>query len=250
MSTADAATTERQRQPLAFRLYVTAILGVALAFVPAGVAYVVHDPLEAVAWVLFISAASLLTVPMLPKVDVDAGLGAPVSVAAAVILGPPLALVVNLVSVAGERELSGATGPPPQELLRPAPLGRERFAEAVRLALRDLRRPDRLRGNALMGSALAAGLDGASPDRLVATLLAGIEQIGQEPRAGTLHRVLDRTFVRGAPTQEAAAEVLGLPLSTYRRHLARALERLTDLLWAVEIGQVRLGAGEHRSVTR
>jgi len=107
VSTADAATTERQRQPLAFRLYVTAILGVALAFVPAGVAYVVHDPLEAVAWVLFISAASLLTVPMLPKVDVDAGLGAPVSVAAAVILGPPLALVVNLVSVAGERELSG-----------------------------------------------------------------------------------------------------------------------------------------------
>lgn len=149
----------------------------------------------------------------------------------------------------GERELSGATGPPPQELLRPAPLGRERFAEAVRLALRDLHRPDRLRGNALMGSALAAGLDGASPDRLVATLLAGIEQIGQEPRAGTLHRVLDRTFVRGAPTQEAAAEVLGLPLSTYRRHLARALERLTDLLWAVEIGQVRLGTGEHRSVT-
>lgn len=143
----------------------------------------------------------------------------------------------------GERELSGATGPPPPELLRPAPLGRERFAEAVRLALRDLHRPDRLRGNALMGSALAAGLDGASADRLVAILLAGIEQIGREPRAGTLHRVLDRTFVRGAPTQEAAAEVLGLPLSTYRRHLARALERLTDLLWAAEIGQVRLGHG-------
>jgi hypothetical protein len=34
--------------------------------------------------------------------------------------------------------------------------------------------------------------------------------------------------------------VLDLPFSTYRRHLARALERLTDLLWAVEIGAVRL----------
>ena len=43
---------------------------------------------------------------------------------------------------------------------------------------------------------------------------------------------------------EAAAEVLGLPFSTYRRHLAKALEQLTDVLWAVEIGEVRLPA-EH-----
>jgi DNA-directed RNA polymerase specialized sigma24 family protein len=57
--------------------------------------------------------------------------------------------------------------------------------------------------------------------------------------------VLDRTYVHAAPTQEAAAEVLGLPFSTYRRHLARAHERLTDLLWAVEIGEVRL-AGEQQ----
>jgi hypothetical protein len=46
--------------------------------------------------------------------------------------------------------------------------------------------------------------------------------------------------VRPAPTQEAAAEVLGLPFSTYRRYLAKAVERLTDVLWAVEIGEVRL----------
>jgi hypothetical protein len=53
--------------------------------------------------------------------------------------------------------------------------------------------------------------------------------------------VLDRTYLRAAPSQEAAAEVLDLPFSTYRRRLGRATERLTDLLWAVEIGQVRLG---------
>ena len=34
--------------------------------------------------------------------------------------------------------------------------------------------------------------------------------------------------------------MLGLPFSTYRRHLAKALDELTDLLWAVEIGEVRL----------
>jgi hypothetical protein len=42
--------------------------------------------------------------------------------------------------------------------------------------------------------------------------------------------------VRAAPTQEAAAEVLGLPFSTYRRYLARAIDEVTEALWAVEIG--------------
>ena len=54
--------------------------------------------------------------------------------------------------------------------------------------------------------------------------------------------MLARTYVRAAPTQEAAAEVLGLPFSTYRRHLAKAIDQVTDLLWAVEIGEVRLPA--------
>ena len=49
-----------------------------------------------------------------------------------------------------------------------------------------------------------------------------------------------RTYLRAAPTQEAAAEVLDLPLSTYRRYLAKALEQLTDLLWTVEIGGLHL----------
>ena len=48
--------------------------------------------------------------------------------------------------------------------------------------------------------------------------------------------MLERTYLRGAPSQEAAAEVLGLPFSTYRRYLARATARLVDLLWAVEVG--------------
>ena len=142
----------------------------------------------------------------------------------------------------GERELTGATGPPPPELLRPPPLDRARFDAAVRAALRDLHRPDRLQASPLVGSALAAGFEGSPAGRLRTTLLSAIAQVGQEPRAGALHRVLDRTFVRAAPTQEAAAEVLGLPFSTYRRYLARAVERLTDLLWAVEIGEVRLDA--------
>ena len=48
-------------------------------------------------------------------------------------------------------------------------------------------------------------------------------------------RAVDRTYVRAAATQEAAAEVLGLPFSTYRRHLAAGVERLTERLWHWEL---------------
>ena len=163
-----------------------------------------------------------------------------------------------------ERGHSGGTGPPPASLLRPPPLDRARFAAAVRSALQDLRRPERLAASPLMGSSLAAapggpgsgsggpgsgvgfgsggpgsgglGFDGPSAERLGSTLENAVDGLGDE----SLRAVLRRTFVRGAPTQEAAAEVLGLPFSTYRRHLAKAIEQLTDVLWAVEIGEVRL----------
>ena len=153
------------------------------------------------------------------------------------------------IDLLGERELTGATGPPPAHLLRPPPLTRAEFDAALRSALRDLHRPERLQTNRLMGSTLAHGFAGADVDRLGAAIRAGIDQIGREPRASPLQRVLDRTFVRAAPTQEAAAEVLDLAFSTYRRHLAKAIERLTDLLWAVEIGQVRLELPSDLSTT-
>ena len=38
-----------------------------------------------------------------------------------------------------------------------------------------------------------------------------------------------------APTQELAAERLGLPLNTYRYQLASAIKRVTDSLWQREL---------------
>ena len=84
------------------------------------------------------------------------------------------------------------------------------------------------------------------PGSLRTTIEAAIDCLRDEPKGATLSAVLRRTFVQAAPTQEAAAEVLGLPFSTYRRHLAKAMEQLTDLLWAVEIGEVRLPARPSR----
>ena len=145
--------------------------------------------------------------------------------------------VESWLDLMNEREQSGGTGPPPASLLRPPPLDRVSFAAAVRAALPDLHRPDRLATNLLTSSSLADG-----PGTLRSTIEAAIDWLKDEPKGETLSAVLRRTFVRAAPTQEAAAEVLGLPFSTYRRHLAKAIEQLTDLLWAVEIGEVRLPA--------
>ena len=136
--------------------------------------------------------------------------------------------LAEFLELTGRRELTGETGPPPAELLRPAPIGREAFEEAVRAALRDVNRPDRLASSSLAGTALG-------PD-LRASLLAGIARLGEEPKGEPLRRVLDRTYLCGTPSQEAAADVLDLPFSTYRRYLARATARLVDLLWAVEVG--------------
>src|SRR6185312_13064046 len=107
-----------------------------------------------------------------------------------------------------EREHSGGTGPPPASLLRPPPLDRARFAAAVRSALPDLHRPARLAASPLMGSSLVAQSTtaepgGASAERLRETIEDAIGCLGDQP----LEAVLRRTFVRGAPTQEAAAEV-------------------------------------------
>jgi DNA-directed RNA polymerase specialized sigma24 family protein len=140
------------------------------------------------------------------------------------------------------RGRSGESGPPPTALVRPPPPDRARFGAAVKAALQTLHRPDRLAANPLMGSALAAGPAGRSTDQLRATIEDAVASLAAQPKGDRLRAVLNRTYLRPAPTQEAAAEVLGLPLSTYRRHLARALDHLVDLLWTVETGGVRLPA--------
>ena len=138
-----------------------------------------------------------------------------------------------------ERGRTGDTGPPPGAIVRPPALNRDRFAAAVRTALRTLHQPDQLAANPLMGSALAATATGPDVAHLRATIENAVMRLDAEPKGERLRAVLHRTYLRAAPTQEAAAEVLGLPLSTYRRHLAKAVDRLTDLLWTVETGAVR-----------
>ncbi|MCP2339039.1 ATP-binding protein [Actinomadura rupiterrae] len=114
------------------------------------------------------------------------------------------------------------------------PLSRVAFAEAVREALRGLGRADGLRDNPLLTTSLALR-PGMSPE---AALRSAIEDAADElaasPRDLRAHRALHHTYLRPAPTQRDAAELLSLPTSTYRRHLATGIDRLTDLLWRQE----------------
>jgi hypothetical protein len=46
------------------------------------------------------------------------------------------------------------------------------------------------------------------------------------------HRTVHATYLQGAVTQEAAASRLGIPYSTYSRHLSTGTALLCDRLWS------------------
>jgi AAA ATPase domain len=134
-----------------------------------------------------------------------------------------------------DREHGGGTGPPPDALLAPPPLDRDTFAAAVRAALPALARPRRLADSPLADSPLVGTRLGADAPAVRARIEAAVEALAADPRTEHLRAVLRRTYVRPAPTQEAAAEALGLPFSTYRRHLGKAVDAVADALWRVEV---------------
>jgi hypothetical protein len=126
-----------------------------------------------------------------------------------------------------EQELGSEPAPPPSAPV--LALSQPEFAAAARRALRDLHRPDALADNPLQ----RARVTGAAP--LPELLEQAVGALRADPRDAKLARALERTYLRPAPTQEAAAEVLGLPFSTYRRHLVRGVERVVDWLWHREL---------------
>jgi hypothetical protein len=121
-------------------------------------------------------------------------------------------------------------------------LSEPEFAAAVRDALRDLSRPDGLRGNPLLRSRLVTEQvgAGASPAERIAALRTlvreAVESLQSAPRDAKLHRALHHTYLQPAATQEAAADQLDLPFSTYRRHLSAGAARVAEILWSRDIG--------------
>lgn len=138
---------------------------------------------------------------------------------------PPLAWLAAL----AERE----TGEPLAMGAAPS-LDRAAFDDAVRDALRGMGRADGLRDSPLLGTRMvtAAGGDPVTALRRLIEEAAG--ELAASPRDRRAHRALYHTYLKPAETQARAAELLDLPMSTFRRHLAAGIDRLAALLWQRE----------------
>jgi hypothetical protein len=115
-------------------------------------------------------------------------------------------------------------------------LSQEEFAASVKQALRTLHQPQTLSHNPLLASSVAQTAlrqhPDDRPDKVLRGLILGAAQVLKtDPRAESHYRVLDRTYLRPAPTQEKAAELLDLPFSTYRRYRDRGIAAITEWLW-------------------
>lgn len=149
---------------------------------------------------------------------------------------PPQAWLDTL----AERELAESFQPqPPSSAAAPElmVLSQPEFAKAVRQALRDYHRLDALARNPLVRSRVVRDMAGSDPGQeVLQTLLrAASESLLANPKDEKFHRALQLTFFRPAPTQEAAAERLGLPFNTYRYHLSKGVEQVTEWLWRREL---------------
>jgi hypothetical protein len=134
------------------------------------------------------------------------------------------------------RELGGTVSSPQRDAPVIVALTESDFADAVRDALRDLSRPDRLARSPLLASRLVRDRSEADPvAQLRAVLHDALVCLPEDPRVGKARRAVDRTYFHGAVSQEAAAEVLDMAFSTYRRHLKAGLQLLIDQLWRWEI---------------
>ncbi|RLV71803.1 hypothetical protein D3C57_144790 [Streptomyces rapamycinicus NRRL 5491] len=117
-----------------------------------------------------------------------------------------------------------------------AVLTREQFGLAVREALNAWHRRGDLADNPLTRSRLVSGHPENDPVAAVREVITdAVDALGADPDAAAWHRAVAATFMRGATTREARARRLGVSLSTYRRHLARGMERLTEDLWNQEL---------------
>lgn len=116
-------------------------------------------------------------------------------------------------------------------------LAREDFVDAVRDALRGVARPGGLDGNPLLRSRVVVdAVDGGDPQQALAGLLRmAADELSGHPRDEKARRALELTYFRPAPTQEAAAERLDLPFSTFRRHLTAGVEHVVAWLWEREL---------------
>jgi hypothetical protein len=127
-----------------------------------------------------------------------------------------------------------------------AMLSHEEFASSVKQALRSLHQPQALLRNPLMASRMVQDELREHPDYRPDQVLRGLivnaaQVVKADPRTEAQYRVLDRTYLHPAPSQEKAAELLDLPFTTYRRYRDRGVAAVTEWLWDHDIDHAARG---------
>ncbi len=115
------------------------------------------------------------------------------------------------------------------------------FASAVSEALWEYSSSGVMKSNPLLQSRLVVSKAGNNAsleeraDVLRSLVKEACEQLQSSPRESKFYRVIHRTYLNPAVSQELAAEALGIPFSTYRRYLKSGIQRVTEILWQKEI---------------
>ncbi len=116
------------------------------------------------------------------------------------------------------------------------------FSEQIFEALRHFHNNNQLLQNALIRSRFVvqnSSADAADSERvgiLKEKILAVVKDIESSPVDGKYYRVLYRTFINPVGSQEKTADFLNMSFSTYRRYLQAGAQRVSEMLWALELG--------------
>lgn len=147
--------------------------------------------------------------------------------------------------ITGQTQMFLETSAPLHRYEKDPVLSKREFEIALRDALKFLDRSEALRQNPLVHSRIVTektrGADATPKERsLVLQNLICETAIGLQghPKRERAYRALRRTYLNPAPTQEKAAELLDLPFSTYRRHLAEGIALLAETLWLQETDEL------------
>ena len=140
--------------------------------------------------------------------------------------------------------LEGLAGNAPDRASAPPALAREdavvvlsegAFADAVRAALRAYARRYKLTENPLLQSRLVRER-GGGVEALRALVREAAEELQSGSRDVPYYRALFTAYLDPEPTQQAAADRLGVAYSTFRRHLGRGVDHVVASLWRRETG--------------
>lgn len=143
--------------------------------------------------------------------------------------------------ILGQREIGEEVGTSEKMHLQVMVLSEDDFAVSVYEALKDFHDEKKLRNNPLLRSRFI--IEKAETITDIDILLASLrdclidatDKVKESPKDEKLHRILFRTFFNPVGSQEQAADFLNIPFSTYRRYLRKAVNKVSNQLWTLEL---------------